>query len=165
MYKAALSQWHKGTGGGSGLEIEFEHWDDAKYEKYGIDKENYDHTDVTNRPLILFNIYTMSKQPFLTGIRLQDNAVDNILCAKYDPISIGTGEVGMENESVDDNNSVSVGSISSATHRKRKKDIVASAIGLQDVMKSITQLCDNNMSSPVTRNLEEKIIKGLKICP
>ena len=31
-YKAALNEWHKGTGGGSGLETEFEQWgDDVNY--------------------------------------------------------------------------------------------------------------------------------------
>ena len=58
-YKAALNEWHKGTGGGSGLETEFEKWGDEKFEKYGIDHDDYNHTDVDSRPLVLFNIYTL----------------------------------------------------------------------------------------------------------
>ena len=94
-YKAALNEWHKGTGGGSGLETEFEKWADDKFEKYGIDHDNYDHTNVESRPLVLFNLYSKSKEPYLTVIRLWDNQVQNLLCAKYDPIFLGTGEVGM----------------------------------------------------------------------
>ena len=69
-YKAALNEWHKGTGGGSGLETEFEQWRDGKIEKYGIDHDDYDHTDVDSRPLVLFNLYSKSKEPYLTVIRL-----------------------------------------------------------------------------------------------
>ena len=53
MYKAALTQWHKDTGGGTGLETEFENWDQDKYGKYGVDPCSYDHTDVAKR-LICF---------------------------------------------------------------------------------------------------------------
>ena len=70
MYKAALSQWYKGTCSGSGLETEFENWDDIKYARYDINKDDYDHTDVANTPLLLLNIYAKSKEPFLTVIRL-----------------------------------------------------------------------------------------------
>ena len=42
-YKNVLTQWYKGTGGGSALASEFQTWSDAKLEKYGIDKENYNH--------------------------------------------------------------------------------------------------------------------------
>ena len=38
-YKAALTEWNKVTGGGSGLDTEFERWaeDKEKFDKYGID--------------------------------------------------------------------------------------------------------------------------------
>ena len=61
LYKAALNEWHKGTGGGSGQETEFERWDEDKFDKYGIDVEDYDHTDVEARPLVLFNLYSKNK--------------------------------------------------------------------------------------------------------
>ena len=57
-YKASLIEWNKGTGGGLGLETEFERWDDDKFEKYGIDPDEYDHTNVQDRPLILFAMYS-----------------------------------------------------------------------------------------------------------
>ena len=100
MYKSTLEDWNKGTGGGSVLETEFERWadDKEKFDKYNVHAEDYDHTDVDNRPLILFNLYSKSKEPVLTVIRLWDNAIDNLLCAKYYPIHIGGGEVGMNND-------------------------------------------------------------------
>ena len=70
LYKTIHSKWHKGTGGGSGFETEFENWDDIKYARYDINKDDYDHTDVANTPLLLLNIYAKSKEPFLTVIRL-----------------------------------------------------------------------------------------------
>ena len=64
MYKATLTQWQKGTGGGSGLETEFEKWDEDKYIKYDIDPCSYDHTDIANRPHLLFNMYTKVENLF-----------------------------------------------------------------------------------------------------
>ena len=122
MYKAALSQWYKGTCGGSGLETEFENWDVDKYTKYGIDGCNYDHTDVANHPLILFNMCAKSNEPFLAFIRLWDNVVDNILCVEYDPIYIGIGDVGMGDDSIDDHTNVRVESRSAAKEIKKDKE-------------------------------------------
>ena len=36
-----------------------------------------------------------NKELYLTVICLWDNKIDNLLCAKYFPIHIGKGEVGM----------------------------------------------------------------------
>ena len=43
-----MVEWNKGTGGGSGLETEFERWadDKEKFDKYGINIDKYDHTDI-----------------------------------------------------------------------------------------------------------------------
>lgn len=56
-YKAVLKQWDKETGGGPGLGIYFESWDPIKFTKYNLDLEEYDHTQVTNRPPILIDSY------------------------------------------------------------------------------------------------------------
>ena len=149
---------HKGTGGGSGLETEFEKWADDKFEKYGIDHDNYDHTNVESRPLVLFNLYSKSKEPYLTVIRLWDNQVQNLLCAKYDPIYIGTGEVGMNDDSMDDNSS----SNSSIRSKKRKGAVTESALNLGEVLQSIKTLCDTNKSTPVATNTQEKKRKGIE---
>ena len=45
-YKAILSLWHKGTGGGSGYVELFEGWNDDKCNKYDADPCLYDHTDI-----------------------------------------------------------------------------------------------------------------------
>ena len=157
-YKAALNDWHKGTGGGSGLETEFEKWADDKFEKYGIDHENYDHTDVSSRPLVLFDLYSKNKEPYLTVIRLWDNQVQNLLCAKYDPIFLGTGEVGMNVDRGDD----SVNRTSPIRVKKRKGVVTDSALELSDVLTSIKTLCDTNKSTLVTTNSQEKKQKGIE---
>ena len=76
LYKAVLKKWHKGTGGGSGLATEFEEWIDAKLEKYNIDLENYDHTDVVTRPAVLINGYCKKRIPYLTVIHLWGKCSD-----------------------------------------------------------------------------------------
>ena len=157
-YKAALNEWHKGTGGGSGLETEFEQWGDEKFEKYGIDHDDYDHTDVGSRPLVLFNLYSKCKEPYLTVIRLWDNQFSNLLCAKYDPISLGSGEVGMNDDIIDDTSSCT----SSIKCKKRKGVVTESALGLGDVLQSIKTLCDTNKSTPVATNTQEKKRKGIE---
>ena len=62
MRKTALSDLYMGTDGVLGLDIEFEKWDIDKFQKYHIDPGEYDHTDVSQRPLVLFNTYTKSKE-------------------------------------------------------------------------------------------------------
>ena len=42
------TKWFLGTGGGDERTNMSENWDDAKYEKYGIDKDIYDHHHVSN---------------------------------------------------------------------------------------------------------------------
>ena len=64
-YKAALNEWYKGTGDGLGLDTEFEIWNDEKFEKYGVDLEEYDHSDISSRPLILFNLYAKKENHIL----------------------------------------------------------------------------------------------------
>ena len=53
IYKAAVTNWNKGTGGGSGLATE--RWDEDKLEQHKINKNEYDHTDLSQRSLILFD--------------------------------------------------------------------------------------------------------------
>ena len=57
QYKAVLKEWYKGTGGGSGLVVEFETWDTTQFEKYSIDLDSYDHCDVESGPAILMHLY------------------------------------------------------------------------------------------------------------
>ena len=64
IYKATLTQWFKGTGRGSGFTIMFEGWSDEKLSKYNMDLDNYDHTDVSSRPIILIQGYAKQRTPF-----------------------------------------------------------------------------------------------------
>ena len=78
LYKACLKDWFKGTGGGPGIDKAFESWNDEMRAKYEYDPETYDHTDVASRPIILFQGYTKNRVPFLTVIRMWDEAC--IIC-------------------------------------------------------------------------------------
>ena len=157
MYKSALGDWNKGTGGGSGLETEFEKWDQDKFTKYKISKENYDHSNISTRPLILFDLYSRSKEPFLTVICLWDNAIGNILCSKYDPVKIGSGEVGMLNN---DNCSSSLSH--SSVGKKRKANALEVSLELKDAIKSIKDVCKDLKSTPKVANTTEKRKDDLK---
>ena len=53
IYKTFLSDWYKETGGGSGISTLFGGWLDEKLNKYNIDSDEYDHTDVANCPATL----------------------------------------------------------------------------------------------------------------
>ena len=71
--KDVLVNWFKGTGGGSGIAKEFDTWDESKLEKYSIDPDEYDLTDVTSRILVLMNLYSNNRQAYITGIHLWDH--------------------------------------------------------------------------------------------
>lgn len=103
-YKTILNSWHKGTGGGPGLYIYFQTWSHDKLNKYDIDLENYDHTEVGKRPPILFDNYINNpvKKPQLTIIYLWDHISHNQLSSKFDPFSLNDGEVGCNVPSNDD---------------------------------------------------------------
>ena len=70
MYKEVLFDWFKGTGGGSGATTMFEGWSDEKLQHFDIGIDNYDHTDVANRPAVMIESYGKQKTLFLTVIHL-----------------------------------------------------------------------------------------------
>ena len=98
MYKASLKEWNKGTGGGPGIDAAFQSWNDEKFDKYDVDVETYDHTDIASRPTVLFQMYSRQKVPFLTVIRMWDKMSDFLLSSKHDPLTIGSGEIGFGDE-------------------------------------------------------------------
>ena len=118
-------------------------------------------------------MYSKNKEPYLTVIRLWDNTVDNILCAKYFQIHIGNGEVGMGQEKLSEEDTsltsrsfasrtVTCSSTSSKKSGKRKNDLNETAIGLTEVMKSITSLCKATKETPVATNTSPKKEKGME---
>ena len=50
-----ITKWFLGTGGGDGRSTYFENWDDAKFDKYSIYPDEYDHTNMAERPSILID--------------------------------------------------------------------------------------------------------------
>ena len=93
---------------------------------------------MSQRPLVLFDMYTKAKEPFLTVIRLWDNMSDNIMCAKYDPLNIGEGEAGMECSTL---GSVDSSTISTTSSLSRKRKLTNDPpVGIQDLTKSMTDL-------------------------
>ena len=118
QYKVMITKWFLGTGGGDGRSTFFENWDDAKFEKYNIDPDEYDHTNMSERPSILINNYHTNKNPYLTMIYLWDEKVDFLLSSRYDPLNAGSGEAGMPR---DDEESDSVLSTTPLSARKRSR--------------------------------------------
>ena len=104
-YKALLHMWHKGTGGGPGLNIYFESWSKEKKEKYNIDTNTYNHSNVAGRPAILIENYSQDtvKKPYLTVIHMWGEQTANLLSSKHDPFTNKKGEIGMSLSSDDDN--------------------------------------------------------------
>ena len=95
-YKAMLYKWYKGTGGGSGDKTMFQDWSEEKLDKYDVIAEEYDHSNVKDRPSVLIDNY--SKKKYLTIIFLWDEEKDYILGSKYNPFSIGIGEAGINDK-------------------------------------------------------------------
>ena len=90
--------------------------------------------------------------------------MENILCAKYFPIHIGKVEVGMtQDKFIEEDTSLTSRSVasraatgsssSSSRSRKRISKFNESVIGLKDVMKSITSLCQANTKKTVSTNV------------
>ena len=117
-YKTALKEWLKGIGGGPGIDAAFQTWDDDKMDRYNIDLDTYDHTNVASRPIVLFDNYTRNKIPYLTVIRMWDKVSDYLLSAKHDPLTIGSGEVGFANNVCEESTDLS---ISGKTDKSKKK--------------------------------------------
>ena len=134
LYKACLKDWYKGTGGGPGIDNAFESWNDEMRAKYDYDPDTYDHTDVASGPIILFQGYTKNRIPFLTVIRMWDEACDYLLSSKHDKLSIGSGEIGLEEGETDKDKTASVTSSPDKTGRKRKGTI-------SDKSRGVIQTC------------------------
>ena len=65
-YKAMLYKWYKGTGGGLGDKTMFQDWSEEKLDRYDVIAEDYDHSNVKDRPSVLIDNY--SKKKYLTVI-------------------------------------------------------------------------------------------------
>lgn len=88
LYKCALQKWHKGTGGGSGLATDFEGLNVARLEKYAIELNTFDHTDVASIPALLINGYCKQMIPYLTLIHLWDKFSDYLHSSRHDSLNI-----------------------------------------------------------------------------
>ena len=117
--------WHKGTGGGSGLDVYFESWSEEKRNKYDVDLETYDHTIVSKRPAICIENYNRDviKNPYLTIIHMWDEMSINLLSSKHDPFQKQTGKIGMESSSEDEVTSTIASSSTASSSRKTKSNI------------------------------------------
>lgn len=70
------------------------------------------------------------------------------MCTKYYPIHIGGGEANICQDMDEGDNSIDLFSTTSDKRlKKRTADAAESAIGLQDIMKSITTMCDTNKNT------------------
>lgn len=124
-YKGLLHLWHKGTGGGPGLDMYFESWSEDKRNKYDVDLETYDHSIISKRPAICIENYNQDviKKPYLTIIHMWDEMSINLLSSKHDPFEKQTGEIGMESSSEDEVTSTVASSSTASSSRKTKSDI------------------------------------------
>ena len=156
QYKAILKDWYKGTGGGPGLIKEFETWDTTKFEKYNIDPNSYDHTDIASRPAILLNIYVKQREPYMTIIHIWDKRSNMLLSSKYDPLKIGDGEPGMTSvasatntSSSMTNSTVTSTSSTSQIKKKRKHRDSKANFDINEVLGTMMKFCstDGDMDS------------------
>ena len=69
-YYSMITKLFLGTGGGDVWSKYFENWNAEKFDKYNIDPDDYDHTNMAERPSILINNYRNIKNSYLTMIYL-----------------------------------------------------------------------------------------------
>ena len=120
-YREVLKNWFKGTGGGSGEYNMFENWSDEKLNKYNINPELYDHTNIQVCPPIMIKGYAKNKK-YLTILFMLDNRKDLLLASKYDPVKIGMGEAGIRRQHDDDSRLSSITpNLSNTSSPKAKK--------------------------------------------
>ena len=96
------------------MKANFETWSDDKFNKYDIDLDTYDHTDINSRPPILMDLYVKNKK-YLTCIFLWDSKLDFLISAKYDPLKLGRGEAGLRRKGSEN----SISGISTCTSSSR----------------------------------------------
>ena len=94
-YKIMMTKWFLGTGGGDGCSNFFENSDYTKLDKYSIDLDEYDHTNMVERPSILIDNYHTHTNSYLKMIYLWDKKVDFLLPSKYNLLMTGTGKAEM----------------------------------------------------------------------
>ena len=116
-------------------------------EKYDIDPEEYDHTNVASHPAILLSRYTKYRVPYITIIRLWYKASDYLLSSRHDSLKIGGGEPAIR----DDTTAITVSSGSVATASVKRKSSAKSNIkhanvlaSLEEIMKSVVAICESN---------------------
>ena len=127
------------------MATEFEGWSDAKLERYDIDIDNYDHTDVSSRPAVLINGYCKQRIPYLTAIHLWDKSSDYLLSSRHDPLKIGLGEGGFDGINEEHCNTSDSSPASKRRVRKAKKmSTEPSPTGIAAIMKSVIDLCNDN---------------------
>ena len=167
-----LKNWFKGTGGGTGDCSLFEGWSDEKLEKYDIDPDTYDHTNIATRPAIMMEGYCPQRVPFLTVIYMWDKKVDFLLSSRHDPITIGLGEPGMSTASIDnvDNVSTITSDTCSGSPRKRgpnKKQKGATTVegvdtmisNVMDYLKKSNSENEENKKRPA-RDVDELLLEN-----
>ena len=129
QYRILLNNWFKGTGGGSGLETMFESWSDEQFEKFGINRDEYDHTNIATRNPIFASLYDDNNSPFLTFIFMHDSANGHMLSSKYQPLASDQGEFGLKSKQSD------------GTGKKEKATNKILA-GLDSMVTTITKIMD-----------------------
>ena len=112
----------------------FEGWLVVKKDKYGLDSETYDHTDITHHPPILIQCYNKYRAPFITILHLWDVKSDGILSVRYYLVNIRDDEAGMPSTKLKDSPPYLKDKAGKMKHEEGN-------LGLQDVFKSVIEVC------------------------
>ena len=143
MYKSLLTNWYKGTGGGPGLTSMFESWSDEQFDRFGIQKDNYDHTNIKSRHPIMASLYDDNYSPYLTFIFMHDSAHGNMLCSKYEPLATSRGEFGINGSQLD-------------IKEKGKKTTSKVLTSVDNLVNTLNQFINNEVEK---KNVEPVIVE------
>ena len=94
---------------------------------------------------MLITEYCKHQTPYLTIIHLWDNYGGYLLSRKHDPLKCGRGEGGIDNDEISISSPSRMKSSRARNPRKKKED--PSPIDIVAVMKSLTNVCNDNKSA------------------
>ena len=126
------------------MKANFETWSEDKFNKYDIDIDTYDHTDINSRPPILMDLYVKNKK-YLTCIFLCDSKLDYLTSSKYDPLKLGRGEAGLRRKGSEN----SISRISTCTSESRT---TSASKNNGDFFTMVKSICDAVMQNKQSSN-------------
>ena len=139
--------------GGPGILTIFQGWSNAKFEKYEIDTETYDHTDFNSRPAILIGSYWSGRYLYLTVIYVWDKKANYLLSSRHNPLRFGKGDINLGG------GEEYISSLSPYKSR-RFKNHPPNTSGIKEIIKYVVDLVGYKVTSGSTDTVSDRSVRS-----